>query len=88
MGRFCTSETSAMSVLVQLVGMEKAEAISETFGGETIYIPKRIKNGRDNIIKHEFHEMLSRGGTCMSSYRQLARKYDLSEHRIMEIVNH
>jgi len=81
-------ESSTTSILVQIVGIEKAEAISSALGGEVIYIPKKIREGRNKIIKYEFHNLLSAGATCMSSYQQLAKKHDLSPRRVMEIVNH
>jgi Mor family transcriptional regulator len=80
--------TSTMSTLVNLVGRESADKITANFGGEAIYIPRKAKDGRDEQIKHEFRDLLSGGGTCMSSYRQLAKKYDLTPRRIMAIVNH
>jgi Mor family transcriptional regulator len=82
------TETSASSVLLQLVGPEIMERISSTFGGEAVYIPRKIREGRDEIIKQEFNDLLSSGATCMSSYHQLAKKHELSPRRIMEIVNH
>ena len=87
MNRPDITESSTTSILVQIVGLEKAEAISAAFGGEVIYIPKKIREGRNEIIKHEFHNLLSAGSTCMSSYRQLGKIHELSPRRIMAIVN-
>jgi Mor family transcriptional regulator len=81
------TETSATSILVSLVGREGAEKFLREFGGEAKYWPRKIKDGRDDIIKAQFHEMLSTGGTCMSSYKQLAKRHELSPRRIMAIVN-
>lgn len=81
-------ESSTSSILVKLVGKEGAEAISSTFGGEIIYIPKKINVDRNTIIKREFCDLLSGGSTCMSCYRQLGQKYGLSPRGIMRIVNH
>jgi Mor family transcriptional regulator len=75
-----------MSIIVRIVGMEKAKEISEQLGGEAIYIPRRVREGRDDTIKREFRELICDGATCMSSYRQLARKYELSPRRVMTIV--
>jgi len=81
------TETSASSILFRLAGPEIAEQISKELGGEAVYIPRKIRDGRDDIIKAQFHAMLSKGGTCMSSYRQLAKRHELSPRRIMAIVN-
>lgn len=81
-----SKETSASSILFQLVGPEIAEQITAQLGGGVVYIPCRVREGRDDMIKAQFHGLLMEGGTCMSSYRQLAREYALSPRRIMEIV--
>lgn len=80
-------ETSTASILTSIVGPEAADRIMQTFGGETLYIPKGDKSRRDVAIKREFRDMLSGGGTCMSSYKHLAERHDLSPRRVMSIVN-
>jgi hypothetical protein len=80
------TETSATSVLIQLIGIEAVRKISATFGGEILYVPKRIREGRDDIIREEFSELLESGSTCMNAYKNLAEKNDLSTRRIMAIV--
>lgn len=75
-------------MLVSIAGPEVAERIMREMGGEAIYVPKRRLASRDRQIKHEFRDMLSCGSTAMSSYRQLARKHDLTTRRVMAIVNH
>jgi Mor family transcriptional regulator len=80
-------EASTTSVLTQLIGREATARIVQHFGGEILYVPKRIKDGRDDEIKREFSLMLESGTTCMNSYKTIARKYELSPRRIMAIVN-
>lgn len=80
--------TSTESTLISVAGPEVARKIMQHFGGEVLYIPRGRKGGRDERIKHEFRDLLSGGGTSMSSYRQLAKKHELSTRRIMAIVNH
>ena len=87
MGRLSTNEASTASILTAIAGPEVADRIMATFAGETLYIPKNDKDRRDAIVKREFRDMLSGGATCMSSYRTLARKHDLSPRRVMAIVN-
>ena len=82
------TETSALSVLVQVVGEEKAEELAQRIGGAAFYFPKTIREPRDARIKREFTCLLSTGATCMSSYRQLSKKYRLSPRNVMRIVNH
>jgi len=81
-------ETSTESMLTSVAGAEVADRIMKAFGGEALYIPRGRKGRRDERISNEFRDLLSTGGTCMSSYRHLAKKYDLSTRRIMAIVNH
>jgi hypothetical protein len=50
-------------------------------------VPKRIKDGRDDEIKREFSLLLESGTTCMNSYREIGKKFELSPRRIMAIVN-
>jgi Mor family transcriptional regulator len=83
----CTDGTSVASILTEIAGPEVADRIMQTFEGETIYIPSVDRRRRDSAIKHEFRDLLSDGGTCMSSYRSLAKKHDLSPRRVMAIVN-
>jgi len=87
MGQSSINEGSTASILTSIVGAEAANRIMRTFGGETVYIPRVDRDSRDRIIKHEFRDLLSSGGTCMSSYRHLAEKHDLSPRRVMAIVN-
>jgi hypothetical protein len=88
MARLCDKTTTSYSILKRIVGDEKAEAIISTLGGEAVYIPKREKEGRDELIKAEFQALLESGSTCMSSYSLLADEWGLSSSRIMQIVNH
>jgi Mor family transcriptional regulator len=87
MGQQFTSESSTASILTAIAGPEAADRIMQTMGGETWYIPKVDKDRRDTEIKREFTCLLSDGGTCMSSYKHLAKKHDLSPRRVMAIVN-
>lgn len=80
------NDASATSILIQLIGIDAVKKISAEFGGELIYVPKRIREGRDDIIREEFSEMLSEGCTCMNAYKEIAKKNDLSTRRVMTIV--
>lgn len=66
---------------VGAVGIKGALLIAEQFGGTYVYFPKvegAIRKARDKLIQKEFD------GT---NYKQLARKYKLSESWIREIVD-
>lgn len=88
MDRRYISSTSTESMLVSVAGPEVAAKIMQAMGGDCVYIPRGGKAERDEAIKYEFRDLLARGGTSMSSYRQLAREHGLSTRRIMAIVNH
>lgn len=87
MGRLSINEASTASILTAIAGPEVADRIMQTFAGETLYIPKNDKERRDAEMKREFDAMLSGGATCMSTYKTLARKHDLSPRRVMAIIN-
>ena len=84
-----STETSALSVLLRVIGEEKLLELSHALGGEAVYIPHNpLRDRRDGMIRDEFDTLLRAGTTCMSSYRQLAKRHSLSSRRIMEIINH
>jgi Mor family transcriptional regulator len=67
--------------LMDYMGFEGIYALSEKFGGTTIYIPrprKLFKDKLDELIRLEFD-----GG----NYNKLAQKYELCEKSIRNIVN-
>lgn len=65
--------------LAELIGIENYKKLVETFGGSSIYIYKRdgfLRLLRDKRIKAEFK----------GDYRELARKYNLSEVTVRNII--
>ena len=65
--------------LAELIGIENYKKLVEVYGGSSIYIYKRdgfLRQLRDKNIKAEFK----------GDYRELARKYNLSEVAIRNIV--
>jgi len=68
--------------LVDVIGIDNIIRMSIIFGGTTMYFPKSnmlVKSIRDKIIKREFN-----GG----NYKELARKYNLSESQVRNIINY
>jgi Mor family transcriptional regulator len=66
--------------MARIIGFERLLALSEVFGGTSIYIPKKrriLLQARNDAIRREFD--------CQN-YRQLASKYGLSERRIRQIL--
>lgn len=66
--------------LIELIGEENMLTLAKNFDGEAIYFPKyeAIYRGiRDREIVEAFN-----GG----NYKELARKYDLSENHIRKII--
>lgn len=67
--------------IARLYGMEMALGFSNHFGGLSVYFPKienLLRKKRDENICKDFDG---------SNYRELARKYKLSDIHIREIVN-
>ena len=65
--------------LAELIGIENYKKLVEVYGGSSIYVYKRdsfLRTVRDKKIKAEFK----------GDYRELARKYNLSEVAIRNIV--
>ena len=72
-----------ISLLVDIVGLAVLKKIIETFGGDSIYVPKAesvIRQGRDRRIYKEFQEK-------DISYKGLAAKYNLTTRHIRDIIN-
>lgn len=66
--------------LIELIGEENMLTLAKNFDGEAIYFPKyeAIYRGiRDREIVETFN-----GG----NYKELARKYDLSENHVRKII--
>ncbi|MGP1569026.1 MAG: Mor transcription activator family protein [Peptoanaerobacter stomatis] len=67
--------------LAQVIGIDSYIKLVEEYGGTSIYILKEdslIKDIRDNIIRSEFNGY---------NYLYLAKKYNLTENSIRNIVN-
>lgn len=65
----------------EIVGIEIYNILIENFGGCQIYIPKRetiFKNIRNKEIRKNFNG-------C--NYREIARKYNLSEKTVYKIIS-
>ena len=68
-------ETSAGSILQNIVGKEKMQEICELLGGLKIYIPnKPLPLQRDSIIKNEYEQLVASGkqdGCVQASCKKL-----------------
>lgn len=67
--------------LMEYMGFEGVYALSQKFGGTTLYIPrprKLFKDKLDELIRQEFD-----GG----NYSKLALKYELCDKSIRNIIN-
>lgn len=68
-------------LLAEAIGLKPTLVLAEHFGGTGVYFPKleaAIRDARDKLIRKEFN-----GG----NYKELARKYRLSESWVREIVD-
>ncbi|PKL15499.1 MAG: DNA-binding protein [Spirochaetae bacterium HGW-Spirochaetae-5] len=71
----------ALQTLAQSIGMETTLRVIEHLGGMSMYFPKLehlVRPIRDNNIRKEF---------TGSNYRALARKYNLTETRMRDIIH-
>jgi DNA invertase Pin-like site-specific DNA recombinase len=69
------------STIAFLVGLEETLMLAKELGGTRHYFPKfesLFRDNRNEMIYNEFS-----GG----NYKELAKKYNLSETRIREIIN-
>ncbi|KEQ23417.1 Mor transcription activator family protein [Paenibacillus tyrfis] len=67
--------------LAEAIGLKPTLVLAEQFGGTGVYFPKleaAIRAARDRMIRREFD-----GG----NYKELARRYRLSESWVREIVD-
>ncbi len=66
--------------IARIIGVESAVKLSEALGGLAYYFPQLegiLRKKRDECIKREF---------TGDNHRELAKKYDLTERWIREIV--
>lgn len=67
--------------LCEMIGLDNALKLADKYQGTAIYLPKldaAIRKIRDDKIKEEFD-----GG----NYRELARKYGLTEVWVRQLIN-
>jgi len=73
--------------IVNVIGVEAMEKLCSAFGGERVYIPKKVPQpDRTDSIKEEYIECLHEGATCMAAYASVANHYELSVRRVQSIV--
>lgn len=73
--------------LRSIFGDDVVNKLISHFGGQSIYIPKKIIGLRNEEIKNKFDTMLCTGQTCMNSYTEISKEYDLSVRMIQKICN-
>ncbi len=73
--------------LTLLLGKDSVDKLVAYYGGQSIYIPKRIIGNRNDDIKQKFETLISSGSTCMNSYQVLAKDHSLSVRMVQKICN-
>lgn len=68
--------------LVDAIGIEAAAKLSASYPGMSIYVPKP-----ETIFVRPRNEMIRRDVRTLS-YREVARKYDLTEQWVRQIADH
>ncbi len=73
------------SPLALVLGLKKAKRLQAVYAGETIYMPlqSKLKGYRDAAICEEYQRMTAK---TLNRAQYLARKYQISERRVMQIV--
>ena len=79
------TETSAFSIVTQIVGKEAAEAIREHFAGEMVYIPRRPALDVE-MIRAEVDEALPDSASVQSAYETVAERHSVSPRTIRRLV--
>lgn len=79
---------SDTDLLVQCIGEKAFKKLSETFGGQRLYIPKRVFSPeRDEEIRSIFITEITHGSTCMNAYKTAAETFDISIRRVQDIIS-
>lgn len=80
--------TSAASELLSIVGPETMQQICDTFGGQSIYIPKRVPDMmRDHRICLEFNAAIHSAPSVGSAYVQVGEMEGLAPRTIRSIIS-
>ena len=78
---------SSSTILLDIIGPEKMEAVCEELGNQEIYIPAKFTHkARDKKIKFEFTDKLQNGSTCMGAYEQLSKEFEISPRQVRRIL--
>lgn len=68
-------------VIAELIGIDGYKNLVRYFGGTCIYIPiehRITRKNRNKIVRSDFE----------GDYKELAKKYNLSEAQVRRIINH
>jgi hypothetical protein len=71
----------AFAALAEVIGMNEARRLCKYFGGESIYIPRRMKE-----ILHERNLRIVTAFNCGVTVSQLTAQFNLSDRRIWQIL--
>ena len=70
-----------------LIGDENTQLLVKHFGGQQVYIPKKMPDGnRNQRILVIFSSSIKTGCTCMAAYENAADEVGLSVRRVQQIV--
>jgi hypothetical protein len=80
---------STTAILIELIGIDAARKMVKAFGGQVIYIPKRVEDieNRNKNIRHKYKCMIKSKCGKMNIYRELARQNNITTRSIMIIIN-
>jgi len=78
--------TQAQEIL-ETIGVDAMQRLCDHFGGESVYIPKRVPYvDRSERIKEEFVSHVHGGATCMNAYALVGEHFNLSTRRVQSII--
>ncbi|VVE59835.1 hypothetical protein PCA31118_00031 [Pandoraea captiosa] len=76
-------------MLAEVVGTEAADAMTEHFGGDTLYIPRCTQAMRELMhreIRREFDRLTGDGTSALQAVARLAVKFKLADRTIWRVL--
>ena len=78
---------SAFSILVDIVGHDKAEQLRDRLGGETVYVPRRPSCKYDpDELREAFERVIARAESVTDAYQNVADELHVSARTVRRIV--
>lgn len=79
-----------LRLIAEVIGVAATMKLAQAFGGTPLYIVKIdafIRRVRDKAFREEFDRRTAKGETATAVVRDMARRRDLCERQVWNIVN-